>query len=113
MTGRDVYFIVSGMLGYDPTPTLNGANEIMAKNTVTAIYRVLDGLTDKQTHIKKLNDEITEDKGLKDALIYGVAMFLALIDGDAVKQSAYCAIYNAKRKRYKSTVTSVKDVMPR
>ena len=63
--------------------------------------------------LAKIDDEITEDKGLKDALIYGVAMFLALIDGDAVKQSAYCAIYNAKRKRYKSTVTSVKDVMPR
>ena len=113
MTGRDIFFIVSGMLGYDPTPTLNGANDIMAKNTVMAINRVLDDLTEKPTHIKKLNDAITDEQGLKDALIYGVAMFLALIDGDAVKQSAYCDIYNAKRKRYKSTITSVKDVMPR
>ncbi len=113
MTGRDVHFIVSGMLGYDPTPTLNGANDIMAKNTLTAINRILLDLTDKPSHLKKLTDEIEEEQGLKDALIYGVAMFLALIDGDAVKQSAYCDIYNAKRKRYKSTITSVKDVMPR
>lgn len=113
MTGRDIYFIVSGMLGYDPTPTLNGANDIMAKNTITAINRILSDLTGKQTSIKKLTEEIEGEEGLNDALVYGVAMFLALIDGDAVKQRAYCDIYNAKRRKYKSSISSVKDVMPR
>ena len=113
MTGRDVYFIVSGMLGYDPTPTLNGANDIMAKNTVTAINRTLLDLTDKHIQVNKLTDEIEGDEKLSEALIYGVAMFLALIDGDAARQNVYCEIYNAKRKRYKSRLTSVKDVMPR
>ncbi len=111
MTGRDIYITVSGLLGYDPTPVFNGIGDIMAKNTLNAINRVLEDISDGDKLIR-LNDEIKVDEKVLHALPYGVAMFLALIDGDSVRYNAFCDIYNDKRRLCKSNITRVQNVVP-
>lgn len=113
MTGRDIYLLSVGLLGYDPTPALNGSNDILAKNTVMAINRILLDLEGKGYCIKTLSDELPCGDRCADALLYGVAMMLSLIEGDAAKQNAYCEIYNAKRRTYKSCSGYIKDTMPK
>ena len=47
-----------------------------------------------------------------DAVYYGIAMLIATYAGDTPRQNMLTEIYNAKRARIKSAISSVQNVLP-
>ncbi len=111
MTGRDIYLTVSGLIGLDPTPMFNASGDVMAKNTLNAINRVLEDISDGQV-LLRLTDEINVDDKVLRALPYGVAMFLCLIEGDTDRYNVFSEIYNGHRRICKGNVTRIIDTQP-
>lgn len=62
--------------------------------------------------IKKLTDTVTLSTKKADALTLGLAMLLALFEGDGEKNRLYCELYNAKRATCKGGKGEIRDTLP-
>lgn len=109
MTGNELYKRVLGLLGYLNTDTLSGTENLF-KRALDIINQMCLDL--KITQIDMLSDEIKADNKKIDALCYGTAMLMALVEGDGAKNEIFAKIYNAKRALALSNVDKVEDKLP-
>lgn len=111
MMGIDVYRNVCDLLGRNISAADNLYDGNDMKNVLSAINRVIFDLTDKKGEITNLSQKINLTEPQSEALPYGVAMFLCLIEGDNERHAVFTEIYNKKRTRAKSHRSSVVDIM--
>ncbi len=62
--------------------------------------------------ISVLSEEISSDSKTLNALVYGVAMLLALVMGSDEQNRIFARLYDMSRARLKSCSVSIKDVLP-
>lgn len=111
MTGIEIYRNTYNLLGRNISAADNICDNGDIKNILSAIGRVVSDLTDKPCKITSLNQEIQLGDLQCEALPYGVAMFLTLMEGDIQRHAFFTDIYNKKRTRAKSSKTTVVDIM--
>ncbi len=109
MTVNDVYKSAMQLLGYSFSDN-TAAEYPFLKDALAMCNRVLFDLNESEC--QNLTEEIEASAAILDALPYGVAMFMALYAGEKEKQNILSDIYNAKRKKCKSQIGAVKNVMP-
>ncbi len=110
MKGYEVYKRVLNLLGYINNDDSITSDSALYKRALYAINQILLDL--KQEEIESMNDSINIPKSSVEALIYGVAMLLALIGGDGERNRLFAELYNAKRSAALSEINTVSDVMP-
>ncbi len=110
MTGNDVFNRVLNLLGYLNSYTTKTDNQNLLKRAPDIINQVCLDL--KIPNITRLSDEIEASDKALDALCYGAAMIMALVDGDGVKNKMFSDIYNAKRAAALSSKDVIVDKLP-
>lgn len=110
MTGNEIYRRVLGLLGYLNTNTVNASAENFLKRALDIINQLCLDLNIPQ--IKLLSDKIEADSKKLDALCYGTAMLMALVEGDGAKNEIFAKLYNAKRAAALSTKEKIEDKLP-
>ncbi len=111
MTGNEVFTRVLNLLGYLNSQTVRGDNENLLKRAPDIINQICFDL--KIGSVKRLSDKINADSKKLDALCYGVAMIMALVEGDGDKNKVFTDIYNAKRAMALSSKEYVEDKLPK
>lgn len=110
MTGNDIYRRVLGLLGYLNTNTVKAGEENLLKRAPDIINQICLDL--KISQIKRLSDKIEAKSEALDALCYGTAMIMSLVEGDGAKNQIFTAIYNAKRAAALSQTQKIEDKLP-
>ena len=110
MTGYDIYKRVLGLLGYLNANYTNGGNENFLKRALDIINQICLDLNIPQ--INFLSDKIVADDKKLDALCYGSAMLMALVESDGAKNELFAKLYNAKRSIALSSKDSIEDKLP-
>lgn len=111
MTANDIFERVVALLGYSNSDGSHNGLEVIKSRTVNCANQILSDLSVDAT-ISDLNDDITLNKVGLDAVVYGVAMLLALGLGDGEKNVLFAGLYNIKRSAYMSVITGRSDVLP-
>ncbi len=111
MTGNNVVGKATYLLGYTDKNGQSSEENIIKSRALEFINQIsLDLGGDGQ--LKALYDIINIGKECEEALVYGVAMMLALSVGDSEKNSVFAKLYNLKRASAKFFVSSKKDSLP-
>jgi len=122
MTGQQMFDKAMTLLGYTGSHNeISGKDELLTRGLafINQIYSDLhyaSAITDITDFVllSNINDEIVlPTRVLYDVMPYGVAMFLALAEGDGDNQQIFSALYNQKRGSVKAPSTSIVDAMPR
>ena len=111
MTGNDVLNRVLNLLGYLNSYSTKTDNENLLKRAPSIINQICFDL--KIPNITRLSDKINASEKAIDALCYGAAMIMALVEGDGVKNKMFTDIYNAKRAAALSSKDVVVDKLPK
>ncbi len=111
MTGNDVFNRVLNLLGYLNSYTAKTDNQNLLKRAPEIINQICFDL--KIPNIIRLSDKIEASDKALDALCYGVAMLLALVEGDGTKNKMFADIYNAKRAAALSCKDVIVDKLPK
>ncbi len=111
MKGYEVFKRVLNLLGYINTDDAIGNDNSLYQRSFYLINQILSDL--KQKEIENMNDEINIPEKSLEALFYGVAMLLALSNGDGSKNSLFAGIYNSKRSAALSESEKIADNMPK
>ncbi len=110
MTGFDLYRKAMLRLGYVNTVNESfseGQRLDSAKEHINQISADL-----KAEAINHLGDELKCSGDKCEALCCGVAMLIALDEGDSLKGKLFADIYNAKRATALSSSEAIKDTLP-
>ncbi len=110
MTGNELYHRVLGLLGYLDVSIVRAGEDNLLKRAPEIINQVCLDL--KIPEIKTLSDNIVASNTSLDALCYGVAMIMSLVEGDGAKNQIFASIYNAKRATALSKTEKIEDKMP-
>ena len=110
MTGNDIYRRVLGILGYLNTNIINANEDNLLKRAPDIINQICMDL--KIPQIERLSDEIKANEASIDALCYGTAMLMALVEGDGAKNQVFTQIYNSKRAAALSQIQKIEDKLP-
>ncbi len=111
MTGNEVFASASTLLGYVPTPDeITYPNRLECK-AYEALVRICADLRLYTPH--DLDEEIVANEAKLDALIYGVAMMLTVVEGDSASNRFFTDMYNAKRTSAKYCPRVVVDKLPK
>ncbi len=110
MTGNDIYRRVLGLLGYLNTNVVNANTDNFLKRAPDIINQICMDL--KIPQISLLSDKIKANEKTLDALCYGTAMLMSLVDGDGAKNRIFTQIYNAKRTAALSSSEKIEDKLP-
>lgn len=110
MTGNDVFERVLNLLGYINSYNAKVDKESLLNRAPQIINQICLDL--KIPQINRLSDEIDANASAQEALCYGVAMLLALIEGDGDNNKVFADIYNAKRMTALSSKTVIEDKLP-
>jgi len=110
MTGNDIYRRVLGLLGYLNTNIINANTDNFLKRAPDIINQICLDL--KIPQIKLLSDNIVADEKKLDALCYGTAMLMSLVEGDGAKNEIFTKLYNAKRASALSASEKIADKLP-
>ncbi len=111
MKGHNFFDDAMRLLGYTDFEGNVQDTEGLKSRAVSVINRILADLGAGCT-IKKLSDEILLNEKQTDAAIYGVAMLLALSDGNGEKNRLFAELYNGKRAVSKGGKDAVRDTLP-
>ncbi len=111
MTGNDVFNRALNLLGYLNSYTTKTDNQNLLKRVPDILNQICFDL--KIPNIIKLSDKIEASDKALDALCYGVAMIMALVEGDGAKNKMFTDIYNAKRAAALSSKDIIVDKLPK
>ena len=111
MIGYEIYEKAMSLLGYTDSDGNAKENNAFSRRAVNAINTIGSDLCD-MTPINNIMDEVTADEKTSQAMCYGVAMILSLCENDGEKNSVFTQIFNSKRTALKSSVGTVKDLLP-
>ncbi len=110
MSGYDIYKKVLLRLGFNSTDNhtvLSDGRVIMAKEFINQILSDL-----RLDEIEDMTAKIKCSKAQGEAVCYGVAMLMALSEGDSEKNKLFTDLYNAKRASVLSEVSFIEDTLP-
>ncbi len=110
MTGNEVLSRVFNLLGYINSASAKIVNDNLFKRGPDVINQICNDLN--INCIIGLSDKINADSKSLDALCYGVAMIMALVEGDGDKNKVFADIYNAKRATVLSSKEFIEDKLP-
>ena len=110
MTGNDIYRRVLGLLGYLNTETVIPDKDNLLKRAPDIINQICMDL--KIPMIERMSQTIEANEKSIDALCYGTAMIMALVEGDGAKNQLFTQIYNSKRASALSKKEQIEDKMP-
>jgi hypothetical protein len=110
MTGHDLYKRTLSLLGYMNTDTVTPEGDNLLKRLPDILEQICLDL--KIPKIKRLSDNIEANDIGCEALCYGVAMMLALVEGDGAKNEIFTKIYNSKRAAALSKIEKIQDKLP-
>lgn len=110
MTGNEIYKRTLGLLGYLDTSMVTPSGDMLLKRMPDVLDQVCFDL--KIPTIKRLADEFKATEIECDALCYGTAMIVALMEGDGAKSEIFTKIYNAKRAAVLSRIEKIEDKLP-
>ena len=110
MTGNDLYKRTLGLLGYLNSNTVLANKDNLLKRATDIINQICFDL--KLKTISELENTIVATSERLDALCYGVAMLLAVSEGETEKNKLFAQIYNAKRAAVLCETQSVEDKLP-
>ncbi len=106
MTGNDIYKQACSLLNYEATQTEEARQTALnCLNNILCDLGIFEAVENLETEIKVsgTNAFITA---------FGVAMLLAEIRLDTVRQGWMAEVYNVKRAQVKSEITSRKETFP-
>ena len=112
MTGFRIYELAMLLLGYTDENAEIIPDKATEKRTVAAINQIGSDIGNA-VPITRLSQTVTTDKRTMDIMPYGVAMLLALAEGDSHQNVIFTALYNARRSAAKSQIVEISDVMPK
>lgn len=112
MTANDIFASALTLLGVDDVNALGYTSCNLHHRALSFVNRICGDLCDAPM-AENLNDEITLSPEGSKAAPYGVAMLLALSEGDRDKNEVFCRIYNSFRAAAKGSITTVGDRLPR
>ncbi len=109
MTGYDVFKRALSLLNLSGKTVFRDRE---AENS--AVLEILNQLLLdlKCKEIASLGQTLVISDSKSEALVYGVAMMIALTVGDAAKNGLFAEVYNAKRSIALSELTHIRDVLP-
>ncbi len=110
MTGNDVYIRVLNLLGYYGNESIKTNKDHFLKRFPDLMNQICLDL--EIPVINKLSDRVESEGTKLDALCYGTAMLLALVEGDGAKNELFTKIYNSKRAAALATIEKVIDRLP-
>ena len=110
MTGNDLYKRTLGLLGYLNSNMVSANKDNLLKRATDIINQICFDL--KLKTISELENTIVATSERLDALCYGVAMLLAVSEGETEKNKLFAQIYNAKRAAVLCETQSVEDKLP-
>ena len=111
MTANEIFLKALDLLGYSGINGDKSGLEVLESRAVSAINQILADLS-KGSKISSLEDALQIEKTVNEALIYGVAMLLALGIDDCEKNKFFAELYNRKRTANKAEITKINDVLP-
>ena len=110
MPGYDVIKRAMHLLGYSGQEGDPSESQGTAEKDLEIINQLLPDLN--CGGILSLSDFLETTKAKEEALIYGVAMLLALTEGDANKNHLFAEMYNAIRATALAQISAVTDTLP-
>ena len=108
MTGYDLYLRAAAMLGLTAEAAEQTGLLKQACRMVTELCLDLGAKTPET-----VSEELQITPAQEDALIYGIAMLMAIALGDSAANRFYTGLYNAKRARALARTDRIADVLPR
>lgn len=111
MTVNEIFDRAVILLGYSNKDGGYDGLEILKSRVLCCVNQILADLTTKG-ELTNLSDTISIEGVGIEAVIYGVAMLLALSICDNEKNVLFAGLYNVKRATYKSSVHQKKDTLP-
>lgn len=105
MNGYSLYKKAILRLGYN-----DAENSRLADRAAEFLNQILTDLNLENTD--GLSGELNLTEELCDTVVSGVAMLLALSEGDGERNELFAGIYNAKRGKFLSLSEERKDVLP-
>lgn len=111
MTLNDIYLSALELMGYSYSYAVASEHPFLSEPLKVCNLVLIDL---KIPALSDINEELKLSDELLEALVFGVAMLLALYFGDSIKHSMFTDIYNAKRKECfkKTKIETITDVMP-
>ncbi len=110
MTGNDVLDRVLNLLGYAYSHNIRADADKLLNRAPDIINQICLDL--KIPQICRLSDKIAAGDKAIDALYYGTAMLMALVEGDSALSKVFSDIYNGKRSAALSSKDTVEDKLP-
>ncbi len=99
------------LLGYEAHGYGDKNDKSLSSRILCAINTILSDLSLGQ--ISSIFDEITPDDSTEAAAVYGVAMMLSVLEGDAARNEFFSRLYNQKRASAKFSLGKISDVLPK
>lgn len=111
MNGYDLYRRALALLGYLDRDGAAADEEHLLRRAGDALVELCADLGVPPPAV--FTDRLTASAQALEALPYGMAMLLALSEGDAESNHFFCGLYNAKRAAAKAARGQIRDVLPR
>ena len=112
MTANDILQSALALSGQERAHELGFDGEGFRVRGLELVNRIADDLCAAEP-AEELGDELHIPATAKNAAAYGVAMLLALCEGDSARNEAFGNIYNGLRATVKSKMTAVRDTLPK
>lgn len=111
MNGYDIYRRAMTLLGYTDANGDVSDGDGLLKRALSAVNQIGADLCG-MTPLTVLTEEVPVPGAALEALPCGVAMLLALGEGDGGKNELFCELYNAKRASAKAARSFITDCLP-
>ncbi len=109
MTLNDIYLSALTLMGY-PYSKITSPDHPFSADKVNFFRCIFFDLG--LPEVTDFNKELTLSAEECDVVCMGVAMYIALYMGDRVKHSMITDMYNAKRRKLKSGISQIQNVIP-
>lgn len=111
MTANDVLQAALALMGEERYNELGYGSEGFCVRGLHFVNRIAEDLCAAEP-ISDINAQISVPQSAQSAAAYGVAMLLALSEGDTARNETFGNIYNGLRAAVKGKICSVRDTLP-
>lgn len=110
MKGFDIYKRAMLLLGYNDIIDNSSLQTRFEEQGSDLISQIAADL--RISGIPSLSVDLSASSAQTEALIYGTAMLLSLVEGDSSKSRIFTELYNSKRAAALKNTAEITDVMP-
>lgn len=112
MTANDILQSALALMGEERYNEIGFDNEGFCIRALEYVNRIAEDLCGAES-VFDINEEIALPSSARSAASYGVAMLLALSEGDTARNEAFGVIYNGLRAAVKGNISAVRDTLPK